>query len=209
VSRSDRRLRALILPCLLSACAAEKTPPEPNTTGQADDLSDVVYEGVATDDALIELLSATAKQGPGGTVFDELAEGAELAATTAPRFAWHVSASAEMRPAPSRSTQGPRLAQRERSLLESLAGAVSATAWAHGAPVNGRAYFLVLSTPKRPKALRVFTTELEYTPTAEAWQSVGTGDVTASMLGAIFENNRVASGGGPFEGQPLHVHVVP
>jgi hypothetical protein len=219
VSRSDPRARgrglhrfarlsALILPCLLASCMSEKMM-APNSTGQADDLSDVIYEGVATDEALLALLAATVEQGPGGTVFDEPAEGVELAVATAPRFAWHVSASAEVRPAPSSPTHGRRLAQRERSLLESFSGAVSATAWAHGPPVNGRAYFLVLSAPNRPEALRVFTTELEYTPAAEVWQGVGTGDVTATIRSAIFENNRVPAGGGPFEGQPLHVRVGP
>ena len=135
------------------------------------ELDGVIYEGAATDEALIELLAATpvddATQAAG---FTAPAEGSALDPAAPPTFTWE-------------------------------AGAVPR----HGDPVNGRAYLVVFATATDPEVLRVFTTETSYTPDAAAWSTVtGAGAaVTVTITSAIFEQNRVAQGGGPWVGPPL------
>lgn len=75
----------------------------------------------------------------------------------------------------------------------------------HGDPVNGPAYLLVFATDSEPALLRVFTTEETYTPDADAWATVtGAGaPVTVTVTTALFEQNRVAQGGGPWIGPPI------
>ena len=72
----------------------------------------------------------------------------------------------------------------------------------HGDPVNGRAYLVVFSTAADPELLRVFTTNLSYTPDATAWGTLtGAGEaVSVTITSAVFEQNRVAQGGGPWVG---------
>ncbi len=80
-------------------------------------------------------------------------------------------------------------------------------AHAHGAPVNGRAYLLTFMTASNAKLLRVFTTELQYLPDTAAWETLS-GSVDAvgvTITNAIFEQNRVAQGGGPFVGPALQL----
>jgi hypothetical protein len=75
----------------------------------------------------------------------------------------------------------------------------------HGDPVNGAAYYLVFSTSGQPSLLRVFTTEETYAPDAEAWAAVtapGT-PVIVTITSAVFEQNRVAQGGGPWVGPTI------
>jgi hypothetical protein len=80
------------------------------------------------------------------------------------------------------------------------------TAHAHGTPIDGRAYFLVFRTEENPRLLRVFTTRLDYTPSAEAWAKLsgeGGGPITVEITGAIFEQNRIPQDGGPWLGETL------
>ncbi len=153
-----------------------------------DSLDDVIYEGGATDEALVELLKLTPENDSAqGTRFLAPVAGAELAAATPQEFQWEVG--------------------QQASLWRSLLG--PSEAHAHGTPINGRAYFLVFSTPDKPKLLRVFTTLLSYTPDDAAWQKlVGAGEVTASVVNALFETNRVTQDGGPFQGDEISFTVA-
>ena len=84
------------------------------------------------------------------------------------------------------------------------------SAYAHGEPVNGPAYFLVLSTASDPKLVRVFTLASEYTPDATTWAKIaGAGaPITATILSAQFEENRVLQDGGPWESAPITFSVA-
>lgn len=181
------------LPIALSACDESET--------SGDDLSDVLYEGGATDEGLVDLLARTPIEGSAEAAHIlEPASGAALPAAPA-TFSWAVGATA-LGPRgvdPRRSTPRRR-ATSTRLGLRALLG--PRVAHAHGAPINGRAYFLVLSTPGDAKLVRLFTMNLSFTPSASVWERVlGAGEpVTASVLSAIFENNRVAQDGGPFVG---------
>lgn len=186
------------LPVALSAC-------DESDSG-ADDLSDVLYEGGATDEGLVDLLARTPIDGSAEAA-NILEPSAGAALPSAPAtFSWAVGATARVPHGfePRRSAPRPRTRLGLRTLLG------PGVAYAHGAPINGRAYFLVLSTPGKAKLVRVFTMNLSFTPSASVWERVlGSGEpVTASVLSAIFENNRVAQDGGPFVG-PAVTYAAP
>lgn len=171
------------------ACGSDETQKETEST----DLTDVIYESGATDEALVVLLSATPIEDAAmGAALTAPAGGAELPATT-PTFTWSVGGAG--------AAMLPPVAPRRHGLALELFGPERAAA-AHGAPVNGKAYFLVFSTPGNGRLVRVFTTSLSYTPDAAAWSKMKAAGapITASVLTGTFENNRLAEGGGPFAG---------
>jgi hypothetical protein len=184
---------------VLSGCESPANPLPPTSTEP--DISGVVYEGLATDEALVILLGFEAQSDPAqNVVCDYPAAKMSLPAATAATFAWHIGESARLWP-PS---------------LHDWALAVDAMitprqAHAHGAPINGRGYFLVFSTPSAPKLLRVFTTELTYTPDATAWATLvaAGGPISLTITNAIFEDNRVAQDGGPFAGPGISFSITP
>jgi hypothetical protein len=192
------------------APTARQTAPAGAGGGGSDDLTDVIYEGGATDEALEALLAQTTEDDAAeGTRFLAPAEDAALDAATPASFEWAVGTTAQSAPSPTRPPASPA---REEGLLERAVGVLLGvkTAHAHGTPVNGRAYFLVLGTASSPKLVRVFTTNLSYTPAAAVWQRlVDAGEpITGSITNAIFEDNRVAQGGGPFAGTELDFTVT-
>lgn len=186
----------------VGACGGgTENPPATNEP----DLTGVIYTGAATDEALEALLLAAPKTDAAqGVVVDTPAAGAALPKDVPPTIEWHVGGSS---------------AAREPSAGERFVGAAKALAsfwgpreaWAHGAPVNGRAYLLVFSTPKSPELVRVFTTELSYTFDAASWTKLAlTGEpVTLVVTNAIFEDNRVAQDGGPFTGKAVTFSIGP
>jgi hypothetical protein len=189
--------------------------PEATTGPQAPSLEGVIYEGGANDEALVALLAkapvASASQ---GTVFDTPAASELLAATAPATFAWHVGGATAALEAPSEPHSPAGLSPAPpRSVRESLVDLVGPprAANAHGPPVNGRAYFLVLSDAKEHAVVRVFTTNLSYTPDAAAWQKLqsAAGPLTAGITSAVFENSRVAQDGGPYVGQPVTFSLAP
>lgn len=182
---------------IVSGCGTDPAAPAITTA----DVSDVIYEGLGTDEALIVMLAMQAQSKPAqSAVVDTPAAEMVLPSATAPTFAWHIG---EVARGPKQSF--PRWASTLRSLVEVR------EAHAHGAPVNGRGYFLVFSTAGAPKWLRVFTTDLTYTPDAAAWAKLNTakGPITLTIMNAIFENNRVAQDGGPFMGPSVSFSIAP
>ncbi|WP_437934858.1 hypothetical protein [Sorangium sp. So ce341] len=187
-------------------------------------LADVIYEGGATDEALDALLAADPKDEPSqGTVFDAPEDGAAVPGDAAPALTFHVAGAARWTApgaAPALGVAGawpgvpeagaPAAGASPWAELGALLGPVRA-ARAHGMPINGRAYFLVFSTAEREGLLRVFTTKLSYTPDAAAWDKLRAagGPITVSVLNAVFENNRIVQGGGPFTGEPVTFSVAP
>jgi hypothetical protein len=196
-----RRQLVALLASSVAGCG-EDGATSTSTTGSAssgagaEDLSDVIYEGGATDEALVALVARSASFNEAeGTRFLEPADGANLPPATPALFAWAVGT----------------VARRAPGLLERGVGLVLGVreARAHGTPISGRAYFVVFHTPSQPKLLRVFTTALTYTPDGAAWERLAAAGepITVDIVNAIFEDNRVADGGGPHLGVPLHVTV--
>lgn len=150
-----------------------------------------LYEGGTNDEALAALREASAKDEATGPALTAPAPNAALPATPAPTFTWSAGATA-LRARP--STPAPFLAP-------APFGAIRA-AHAHGAPVNGRAYLLVLAGPTGTELAKVFTTQTSYTPDAATWERVRAGGATftARVTGASFDNNLLVQSGGPVRG---------
>ena len=160
--------------------------------------ADVVYQGGTNDEALDKLLAAKistdASKAP---AFTAPADAAKLPAATVPEFAWKPMPTGQLRwikprISPHATPFGP-----ERS------------AYAHGAPVNGRTFLLVFSTPGNTKVLRVFTTATRYKPDDASWgklKSAG-GVITATLTTAMYDNNNLVQDGGPFAGPPIKLEV--
>ncbi|WP_437586525.1 hypothetical protein [Sorangium sp. So ce1000] len=233
MSRRPFLSRALLVPALAALASAamytgacgHSHDHEHGDTSSDPSLDDVIFEGGATDEALAELLAMDPKDEPSqGTVFDTPEDGASLPGDAAPELTFHVGGAAR-RTAP-RAVPALRLAvgaaPGARELAASSSGASivaelgallgpARAAWAHGAPINGRAYFLVFATAERELLLRVFTTKLSYTPDAAAWDKLRAAGapIKVDVISAVFENNRIAQGGGPFKGEPVTFSIQP
>lgn len=192
VRRSFSVLAALSLFLGIPSCGDTSAPaPAGQTTP---DTEGVIYAGAATDEALQALLLATPKSDPSqSVVVDAPASGAIMPKDLPPTITWHV---------------GGGMGATLRAIGEWLG---PRAAWAHGAPVNGRAYFLVFATKTNPKAARIFTTNLDYTFDAATWAKLALeqGPVTLTITNAIFEDNRVAQDGGPFPGEAVTFSIGP
>ncbi len=163
------------------------------------DLAGVVYTGNTTDEALEPMLdTAPIASATKGAQFETPAEGVALPATPT-ALTWHTLSTAHAEPAP----HAPRLARVD---WQGWLGVTDALA--HGSPLSGTAYFLVVSSAKDAKLLRVFTAAKSYTPNAAEWkQLAGAGALTATVLTATFDVNKLVEG--PFAGTPVHFTVKP
>jgi hypothetical protein len=103
--------------------------------------------------------------------------------------------------------------RREGSFLGPLAELVGPirSAEAHGTPFSGTATWVVFSTAANSKLHRVFTSELSHTPLQAAWDTLmaAGAPITVTLVGAIFEDNRLAADGGPFEGSSTTFTIAP
>lgn len=174
------------------ACSSDEDSHEEDEANPA--LADVVYEGGTNDEALEALLAGTpVEDAAKGASLTSPAEGASVPSSPPHTFTWS-STTARL--------EGGAVSPANRALdhwLQDLfAGERSALA--HGNPVNGRAYFVVFSTSGDDKVLRVFTTSTSYTPDEAAWEKLVSagGLITASITTGVYDNNAVASDGGPF-----------
>jgi hypothetical protein len=212
-------LAALVSVAMYAGACGHGDDHEHGDTSSDPSLADVIYEAGTTDEALEALLAVEPKDEPSqGTVFDAPEDGAALPGDAAPELTFHVAGTAR-RTAPGAAPElGLAAGMRELAApgasivaeLGALLGPARA-AWAHGTPINGRAYFLVFATAERELLLRVFTTKLSYTPDAAAWDKLRAAGapITVSVINAVFENNRIVQGGGPFTGEPLTFSIQP
>lgn len=194
------RLGAMVLATSLAfygvACSSSDTHDHGGETGGVDQqLTDVVFEGGTHHEPLENLIAATAEAGSTqAPVFDFPEKDATLPASTIPTFTWHDGATALLTPAPQKL--------RARSALLALFG--SGVAWAHGAPYNGEAYWLVFTDMDGEPLVRVFTSAKSYTPDATAWAKLSAQSmVHVTITSAIFEQNELTADGGPFAGEML------
>jgi hypothetical protein len=187
-----------LIACGEDGAAVPPTQNEPNIEG-------VIYDGLATDEALLAMLTANVKKDPTqAVVVDVPAAGATLPKDLPPTLTWHVQGGSA-----SRNGFPVDWFVRTASAIGDWIG--PGNAWAHGAPVNGRAYHLVFSAPDNPEIVRVFTTELTYTFDAATWTKLGQvgKPITLQVTNAIFESNRVAVDGGPFAGESVTFSIGP
>lgn len=82
-------------------------------------------------------------------------------------------------------------------------------AFAHGIPMNGRAFVLTIRADDRT-VLRVFTTRLIYQPDAAARAKLkeATGSLSATIASASYDNNNIVQGSGPFLGNTVRFNVA-
>jgi len=189
---------ALATAALHAGACAPEDPGSPSA-GAGDPLARVIYGGSANDDGLRALLAAAPEVNPAqAAIFDAPEDGALLPAGQPADIRWRIRDPLGWLPRPGRGeppAQAPHW---------DLLGPVRA-AHAHGAPMNGRGYLLVLSGPEGEVLARVFTTALSYTPDAATWDALSAegSPITAVVTNAVFADGRVAPDGGPFAGEPI------
>jgi hypothetical protein len=185
------------LACFLlygGACGDDEHDDDPGNA----ELADVVYEGTATDEALEAMQALTPKTGEKKAKITTPAAGAKVA--DAPTFEWNFAAAAF----------APQTVPRRLGMPTRLPFGMP-LANAHGTPMNGNGYFLVISSPSDPKLVRVFTTQTTYKPDATKWDKIkkAGGTITAVVTTGLFDNNKVISSGGPFIGDSITFDVSP
>ncbi len=182
---------------LTSACSS-------SSSSHADEnaaIGDVVYVGATTDEALSRFLDAPPKDSAAEYIaFDTPQSGQTLAKDPPPTFLFHqLNARNEVHPAPRHGT--PNWARRARWDLESLFAGLP-LAYAHGTPFNGTAFWLVFSDSYAKAQLRVFSDQTAYTPDSSALSTLASAaqPITLTVTSAVFEENAIPPGGGPFVG---------
>ena len=163
-------------------------------------MSTSVYAGAATDEALRDLLAATPVPGSvRAPVLDVPTEGVALPAAPTP-LTWHDGDLVDARPLPKKSLV--------RLHLADLLGVPAALA--HGAALSGKGYWLVVTDAKNARILRLFTTLTSWTPDAVAWQRLQAagGNLAITVTMGVFDDNKLASDGGPFASKTVHFKVA-
>jgi hypothetical protein len=190
-------------------------------------LDDVIFEGGATDEALAALLAGDVTDDPAQAAYlTTPVEGASVPTSSPVTFAWRVGAppSGALRTVPTRrfgnGAPRPDVGPSRFAVLERPSSPVgdliawlgpARVAYAHGAPVNGRGYLLVIEDAEGRPLRRVFTLDLTHTPAQADWSTLTQtpGILRASVLGAVFEDNRVATDGGPWQGPETSFSFAP
>jgi hypothetical protein len=197
-------------------------------------LVDVVYEGGTTDEALVAMLAAPLKDEPAeAAIFTWPTSDTVVPPEPPPEFCWSWGTTALNAPSrkppsavehrvgfdrepghwgtsPDAPEQKGTLASAGDALLKELLAGVP-SAYAHGTPLSGTGYFVVFSTSKDPKLIRVFTTSHDYTPDAPAMKKLTSAGETihAIVTTAEFDQNRIAQDGGPYKGIEVTFTMAP
>jgi hypothetical protein len=208
-SRISLRLAAAALAAICPfgalACSHSHDPSGPTAAS----LADVVYEEPASDEALLELVTAKT-QTTGALSILNPAANAQVSPAAVQVFQWSELRIAANLPAHPASLQyafalpsHPKAPSLRKQLLE-LVGP-EAEAFAHGEPTNGYAYLLSVTAEGGTAAMRVFTTKREYEPTADQWAKIKAlkGNVKVTLRAAFFEDNRIKQAFGPVDAPPI------
>jgi hypothetical protein len=203
------------------ACAAIYGCSHDDEVPLAAELADVLFEGAATDEALVSLDSALdqkpAAEDPARAPVLDMPTGMALPKASVSVFTWHTGGAVNRSPQDARTPvhapslfRLPESSSAIRSGLAEFFGPVK-TAHAHGDPLVGPATFLTFSTATNPKLLRVFTSLTSYTPAQSEWDKLvaAKAEITLSLIGAEFDNNRIADSGGPFQGTKYVFTISP
>jgi hypothetical protein len=202
---------AIALSALASACKSDGTDPA---------IADVLYEGAGESTALSSMVAAPITDDPNlAARFTWPLDGDPVPPDPAPTFCWEWGQMAEATPpAPfdrgfvTKPAPTPSKAASLGELL--LPGWLTATPEAHAAdakPLSGPGYFLVFSTSKNAKVLRVFTTNHDYTPDPAALMKLeNAGElIHVVVTTAQFDKDQIAKSGGPFKGIETTFTMMP
>jgi len=190
-------------PLLLLACSNDDdAAPGPSAPDGPADVSDVLYVGGTTDEALLRMLDLKINDDATQYVIVDAPDlTVALAADTPATFEFHLASEAKHQRTPrSLPAQPPAWQRAGRELLKLLGP--PRVAYAHGTPYNGTAYFLAISDADAKAQLRVFTNKASYTPAAGAWEALARAaqPLTLEISSAFFDDNDVTADGGPFVG---------
>jgi hypothetical protein len=173
---------ALVAASASIGCDEGTTPPT---------IDDVIYEGVASDEAWVAIAEATPTDDSSGWLF---APTSFARAATPPSFTWSRPAGAR------RQRRTPPLEQHDERPIEhfarGLAEFLHPVAHAHLPPVSGDVYRLVFTIPGDAAPLRVLTTDPSYTPAGSAFTKLGatTGPISLELVRTYLMDNRVMEG---------------
>lgn len=199
------------------ACAAIYGCSHEEEVELSPELADVLFEGTATDEALVALDAAMQQKAPvddpAQAPMLDMPTGAMLPKSPIPTFTWHTGTTARNAPHHHEAPALLRVPETQspfRAGLADLFGPIKA-AQAHGDPLVGPAAFLTFSTASDAKLTRVFTSLSSYTPSQEVWDKMvaANAEITLSLVGAEFDNNRIADSGGPFQGTKYAFTITP
>lgn len=195
-----------------------------DTAGPPSGYEDVQLQGAVTDETLVAFSEALAQRGTADVasqkaVFTWPGNGEVVPKSPPKEFWWQIGVTTERADAEpavrwagleALKPHAPATPKPIASPLRELLGAPR-QAFAHGDPYNGTGTFLVFSTDTNPKLLRVFTSDLKFTPSQEAWNAmVAVGKpITATLTTAIFEQNRIGPDDGPFVGASIQFTIAP
>lgn len=196
------------LAVLLAGCSDDEQHAHPEDEHE---LSDVVFVGKATDEALEYLLDRPAKDSESERLtIDSPEAGATLSKDEAPTIAYHSAVSGRLEPRPLAPSPYVRPPWPRRAIdeLVGLFGPLR-SAHAHGAPFSGLGYYLELVDGDGKRLLRVFTDERSYTPELATWSQFAdvAQPIELTIVSAAFEQNEIPSGGGPFLGARIDFTV--
>jgi len=202
---------SLLLALVATACSSDNKASDAQGPAGEQDIGQVIYVGEPTDEALLRLLDSTAMADPHHALTLDSPDVTAPVPKDAPvTFAFHVAASAQSTPTMQRALGQPGRFAWRRGLHEFLQLiAPVRIAHAHGAPYNGTAYYLVVSDRDSKPVLQVFTSETSFTPEAVDFQHLvdAPQPLTLEITFADFEDNRIPSGGGPFQGGKFQFRI--
>ena len=205
VMNPHRRRVACLLLLLLSSCSSDASAPAAQKdAGDQPDISDVIYVGEVTDEALARLLAVPAKNDARhALVISSPDLSAPLPKESPATWQFQLASQTKREPGPSAWPVRNRSSKWQRSFHEllQLLGP-ERVAHAHGAAYNGDAYYLVISDADSKPRLQVFTSAMSFTPEAVDWQNLvqAPQPLTLTITSATFETNDVPADGGPFVG---------
>jgi len=186
-------MKSAVALCFLAACSNAAPP-----AGEQPPLTEVIYVGATTDEALTRMLALTAEDASTQrVVIASPASGASLPANEPLTFSFQQAATALRVPA-----RKARDRAETRSKLRSFLAWLSplGVAHAHGAPFNGVGYYLVVSDATQQQTLRVFTDRRFHALEASDASTLQAAKqpLTLTITSAVFEQNEVTDNGGPF-----------
>lgn len=172
--------------------------------GGQPDISNVIYVGGATDEALERFLDGTPKSDPRQAVLIDSPDlDAPVSKDGPATFQFHLASEAKRRPGSHSTPAGASRSTWQRGWHEVLQFLTpERVAHAHGAPYNGIAYYLVFTGADSKPVLQVFTPQTAFTPEAVDWQHLTEAPQPLSLRisSAFFDENSIPADGGPFIG---------
>ena len=190
--RVSSRLLLVIALGLVAAAAAhgcsEDAPPAAN-------LDDVIFEGLASDEAWLTIAEATVTDDPSGASW-LFAPTTFMRSGAAPTFTWTAALPGVRGPRRSPARSLPRDEGSLELFARGLGDLVHPVAHAHLPPVTGDVYRLIFTVPGQPTPLRVLTTDRTFTPGGAALTKLAaaTGPISLDFVRAYLMQGRVMEG---------------